>query len=140
MDHESIQDYIESHENLDHQDTDPETYRLCGGMTLLHYAAAAGDIKTIRLLTSAGANPNLQRHDGWTPIHHAIDLDFVVATQDGHLPNTLPTTEILLLRGASDQISDNDGKLPTDLIKHFPETVSVYEALKKSVDERLSQG
>ena len=82
MDLEMLQDYIESQADLDHQDTDPETLGLCGGMTLLHYAAAAGDIKTIFLLTSAGEDPNLQSHDGWTPLHHAIDLDFVVATQE----------------------------------------------------------
>lgn len=134
---DSLQDYIESDANLDYQDANPETYRLCGGMTLLHYAAAAGDINTIRILISAGADPNLQRHDGWTPLHLAIDYDFVVATQDGHYPTTLPTVEVLLLRGANDQVRDNHGDMPLDLVRYHPEVVSVYASVRNSVDERL---
>lgn len=139
MDIDSLQDYIESHADLDHQDANPETFRLCGGMTLLHYASAADDTNTIRLLISAGADPNLQRHDGWTPLHHAIDYDFVVATQDGHYPTSLPTVEVLLLRGANDQIRNNNGDLPLDLVRHFPEVLSVYNKLKNSVFERLQR-
>ncbi len=137
MDIDALQDYIDSRPDLDHQDESPETLRLCGGMTLLHYAAAAGDTRTIGLLMSAGANPNLPRHDGWTPLHHAIDFDFVVATQQGHYPTSLPTVEMLLRGGADDSIRNRDGETPLDLVRHVPEVVAVYTSLRESIPVRL---
>jgi ankyrin repeat protein len=69
---------------------------------------------------------------GWTALHLAVDHDFVVATQDGHMPSELPTAEILLRLGADDSIRDNEGRTARDSLEKFG-VAAVFDRVKKRV-------
>lgn len=128
-----VHGYLDNGNNPNYQDRALSTPALLQGRTLLHYAAANGDIDSIRALVSRGANPNIQDDCGWTALHFAIDFELVVATQDGNLPQSLPVTRILLKCGADDSIPNYKGDLPIDFISGFEEVVSFYQKTKSEV-------
>jgi ankyrin repeat protein len=89
------------------------------GWTLLHYASSNGHRDVLKFLVAKGANMNMQDSAGWTALHLAVDLDLVVATQDGHMPEKLPTAEVLLKAGADPSIVNKDGETARDLLNKF---------------------
>jgi ankyrin repeat protein len=128
-----ILEYLDAGNDPNYQDNRPTTFDLHRGRTLLHYATSAGDKDAISLLVRRGADIDIQDGLGWTPLHHAADFDFVVATQDGNLPTELPLTRLLLQLGASDAIRNHDGKLPVDYFRSFQEVVNLYQRTKEEV-------
>ncbi|KAL6760393.1 hypothetical protein V8C86DRAFT_2555004 [Haematococcus lacustris] len=73
----------------------------------LHFAAALGKQDCVRLLLEAGANPNLQDKDGYTPLHMAAGYMHTQAMA-------------VLLEGGSDpQLRDNTGKDVVKLIDNI---------------------
>lgn len=113
-----IETYLWHGYDINYQDPRPGP-RLRQGWTLLHYAASHGRRAIVKYLATKGAELNIADSAGWTPLHWAVDLDFVVATQDGHMPTKLPTAEILLQFGADDTIRDNEGRTARDMLEHF---------------------
>jgi len=97
--------------------------------TLLHYAAEYGDTKAIRWLISQGADVNRKDSHGWTPLHYAVDLDVVEATQDGRLPNDLPTARLLVELGADPYARDEEGRTPADLMPADDSMAAVYASV-----------
>ena len=89
------------------------------GMTILHVAASYGDRYAMIAFVRAGADPNRQADLGSTPLHYAVDFDFVISTQDGELPTELPTARACIHSGADSTIANNDGKTPAGLIARF---------------------
>jgi hypothetical protein len=125
-----IERYLDQGNDIDYQDPRPGPGYPRQGWTLLHYAAAEGQVDVLKYLARRGANLNATDSSGWSALHLAVDLDFVVATQDGHLPTELPTTEVLLRLGADDSIADKKGRTARDLLGRFHEVALVYDRAK----------
>lgn len=71
----------------------------------LHSAAAGNHTALATRLLSAGADPNLTQHGGYTPLHSAA--------QNGNLE----LVELLLARGADPQARTDDGNTALDLAR-----------------------
>jgi len=64
------------------------------GNTLLHGAVVSGDVREVRRLLAAGADPRIANHDGKTAVHAAAlmghtDLYRLLATSEEHLETLL---------------------------------------------------
>lgn len=71
----------------------------------IHYAARNGNLTIIKILLQNGVNINLRNADGDTPLHVAANMD---------------TYHFLVNNGAYQTIKNNEGLLPSQLIKHSP--------------------
>ena len=128
-----LQEYIEAGGDINYADSRPETSRLVGLWTLLHYAADTGDTRSIHILCDCGATVDARTNDGRTPLHLAIDSDFTAATINNRMPDSFPTAEALLRHGADDGICDDDGRAPTDLLDGLKELELIYSRMKESL-------
>ena len=72
------------------------------GDTPLLWASETGATSCIKLLLSAGADPNIVEYDGWSPLHWAA--------RNGHVD----TAELLLQSGAELEARDSKGSTPED--------------------------
>ena len=70
------------------------------GRTLLHYAAADGEVAKVRALLSAGARVDQHDAAGWTPLHFAAQSQAV------------EIAELLLDAGAPIDAQDTHGNTP----------------------------
>lgn len=76
------------------------------GLAALHYAAAGGWVRCIKILLQCGASANIQAIDTrYTPLHSTI-----INNTQAH--NTLKIVKHLLCFGAHAQIKDYQGKIP----------------------------
>jgi ankyrin repeat protein len=132
---QDIDSYLAAGNDINYQDPKPApSYFKPTGRTLLHYAAYNGNLVILKYLANKGANLNVVDSHGWTPLHYAADLDFVVATQDGHVPTGLPTTEALLRLGADDTIVDHEGRTVREMFSKFG-SGNVYDTVRRRVNE-----
>lgn len=83
--------------------------------TLLHLAVGEGQPAAVRLLLEAGADPNAERPDGWTPLH---------AAAYGHPPEPVPGPQKtalqameLLLGAGADPAREAKGSGGTPLVQ-----------------------
>src|SRR5207253_5589016 len=74
------------------------------GETPLLLAAARGHLEVTMALIDAGADRNLARDDGWTPLHAAVSN---VNTQ-----GSLPIATLMIEKGAKIEASDKNGWTP----------------------------
>jgi ankyrin repeat protein len=112
-----IEYWLDHGNDINYQDQRPAALYVPSGRTLLHYAASNGHLDVLEFLASKGANLNIQDSAGRTALHYAVDLDYVVATQDGHMPTKLPTAEVLLKLGADPTIGDKDSHTARHILK-----------------------
>jgi len=70
------------------------------GWTLLYYSICYRCIKTMKKLSSLGANPNIQEKTGWTALHR-------LAYHGG--------VKLLIKEGADSSIKDDDGRTALDI-------------------------
>jgi ankyrin repeat protein len=70
----------------------------------------------IRKLVEHGADINLPDEQGFTPLHHSVDLETDIAHQTGATP-TADLTKLLLVLGAVPQRRDHSGRTATDLAR-----------------------
>ena len=117
--------------------TDLNDWTNSGGMNILHIAASHGQRYAIIAFVKAGAKPNAIDSSGRTPLHHAVDFDWVIATQDGELPTALPTAAVLLRLGVDDTIKDNQGETASDFTSMVP---GLYDDVKRKALSRKSSG
>src|ERR1043166_2063257 len=139
LDRSRIESFLEESGNdINYQDTrdDPPA---CPrkGWTFLHYAAFDAHVDTIKYLVSRGANVNITDSLGRTPLHYAVDFDYVVATQDGHTPTTLPTTESLINLGADVSIVDDGGRTPRDRLKAVGLEALFDQVMERAMKRRV---
>ena len=87
------------------------------GWTLLHAASEVQNIELIQALIAAGANLNCKNHQGWTPLHLAVDADIDSVIQSGSDSReiTFSVTRVLLSHGADVTIQDTNGQTPRDV-------------------------
>eukprot|EP00123_Amoebidium_parasiticum_P016435 comp23428_c1_seq1/m.38992 comp23428_c1_seq1/g.38992 ORF comp23428_c1_seq1/g.38992 comp23428_c1_seq1/m.38992 type:complete len:373 (-) comp23428_c1_seq1:85-1203(-) len=76
------------------------------GYTLLHWAAKANNLRSVRLLLEAGADPRAQSHGGLTPLHTAAMGD-----------KTDQIVQILMEKGADVDMKTNSGLKARDVAR-----------------------
>lgn len=82
---------------------DPLTWREGDGDNCLHYAACWGNSRAVELLLKAGLDVNGQGDMGYTALHYAR-----------HYKHD-DVAELLLEHGASEDIRNEFGKLPSEM-------------------------
>lgn len=131
---EKIINFLNTHTdvNINFKDTRP----IGSGRTLLNWATHQQDIEMAQFLLSHGADPNMQRFDGYTPFHSAcltgnIEMvqllfnhgaDVHTRTTDGYTPlhcaahrGHTQVAQLLLDHGADVHAKANDGDTPLSL-------------------------
>lgn len=93
---EALQDFLLTGANPDIQDMHRRTP--------LHYAARAGNLLAVRVLTGLGANADARDVEGQSPLHYAM--------QAGHGP----VARELARNGADEDGQDRHGRRPADLV------------------------
>ena len=78
--------------------------------TALHWAAFLNKENALSFLLAWGADPNLQDIDNNTPLH----LSVILSWKSGNTRNV----KLLLLKGASRDIENNDNYVPIDLVSN----------------------
>lgn len=99
------------------------------GETALHVAAGleTGDIECAQMLLKSGAQPNVRRSDGMTPLH--------IAARAGNLE----MVRLLLTDGADPQLKSKSGETPLHLAAkhcHLAVVILLLEHLSKNSDSR----
>lgn len=82
---------------------DPLTWQEADGENCLHYAARWGNSRAVELLLKAGLDVNEQGDTGYTALHYAR-----------HYKHD-DVAELLLEHGASEDIRNEFGKLPSEM-------------------------
>ena len=72
-------------------------------VTALHGAVARRDVRTVKMLLEAGADPNARQERGFVPLH------------DAAANGSLPLVELLLEHGARADAKADDGKTAADM-------------------------
>lgn len=118
---ESVKNYIES-QNIPVNAADPQGY------TAIHAAASYNHIDLLNYLFTIGGNPNVQDHDGDTPLHHCEDVE---------------TARLLVSHGADWNLKNNDGFSPASYIieeGEFPELGKYLQILENTGDIETAWG
>ncbi|HEY9439449.1 MAG TPA: ankyrin repeat domain-containing protein [Streptomyces sp.] len=92
--------------------------------TPAHLAVEHEDLEALRRLLDSGADIQDPGEDGFTLLHHAIDIEADGATQTGE-PLTVGITALLLSRGADPHAHTRDGLTPLDLAQRMRHTLAV---------------
>ena len=71
----------------------------------LKVAVVREDLTAVKDLLNAGADPNIQGEDEWTPLHHAAST------------GNPEIIQLLLVRGASTRIKDFEGVTPVEIAR-----------------------
>jgi len=109
----SVYTIINAHPNLN---TIDET-----GMSPLMHAVGAEDIRLIELFITRGADINLQGHQGFTALHHAVDISIDGTIQNGGKPGDEPLSIIsfLIENGANLSALTDEGETPFDIANNY---------------------
>lgn len=93
--------------------------------TPLHWAAFLNKENSLTYLLAWGADPNLQDIDSNTPLH----LSVILSCRTGNTRNV----KLLLLKGASRNVENNDQYRPIDLINsEVPKANELKQLLKNA--------
>ena len=91
----------------------------------------------IHILADCGANVNAQDHAGVTPLHIAIEQDFVSATLHDRMPDDFPTAFVLLCHNADDRITNDAGETAIAMLRDFDGMIELYKTVKRrALDSR----
>ena len=107
--------------------------RLESGDTLLHNAASNLDIEIVRLLIARGADVNAVGAHGYTPLHHAVDMECnTQSRKDYRRASALPLTQVLIAAGADETLRDNDNETSRDIAVAYGNSETLlYDSLPR---------
>lgn len=111
---------VEQLQTLLKQDFDPDTRDSYGG-TALHAAMFQDNVKIVKMLLSAGFDPNaIGPKNGYTPLHDAV------------WANNIEAAKLLLAVGAKTDIKGLDGHTPLEKARNENKTdlVELLESVK----------
>jgi ankyrin repeat protein len=87
--------------------------------TVLHYAARKGRSDIVQSLLGAGANPNVQDNEGWTPLHYAANhgmnnhgVDINRGRRPAQPQHYTEVVRVLLQHGADPTVHNAQGQTP----------------------------
>lgn len=125
-------DWTKSLKRYFSQGGNPNQREPTSGWTLLHYAVENGNLEAINCLVNNGADLDIQDHNGWTPLHLAVDADIDCLIQNNEKALALPTVNLLLELGADPTIINMDGETPRDIAAQYGEkALTLYSSLIK---------
>lgn len=88
------------------------------GGTLLHEAASYQSAAALNWLLDRGADVNMQNQEGQTALHLVVDHALGMAEEFGWDVDW-EAVQVLLARGASVFVRDNQGRLPADVARGY---------------------
>lgn len=103
------------------------------GMYLIDIAMGKDDPEMVKLLIEAGADPNIDLGQGWTPLHNAIEacIDTMIQNnRDSFFPELLEMVKVLVENGADFNKKNADGKKPLDFINSYSGFKENFDSLK----------
>ncbi len=71
-----------------------------------------------------------------TPLHLALEQDFVSATLRDRMPDDFPTAFVLLCHNADDEITNDDGETAFAFLCDFDGMIELYERVKRRALQR----
>jgi ankyrin repeat protein len=102
----------------------------------LHYAVRDGNLESVKLLISAGLDPNAADDKGQTPLHVALLFERWDRDCDRDTSVYPKVIEYLLSNDASLRFTDRKGRTPAELAKQIGSPKRIRELLRKTQDER----
>lgn len=90
--------------------------------TPLHAAVQDGKFDVLQWLLSNGCDANIQKGDGTTPLHICVSQSSIE-----NLQTTMKLIELLVHRGATFDMKDNNGKTPLDIALEQPDPYDLIE-------------
>lgn len=117
----AVRNYIEN-QNISVNAADPQGY------TAIHAAASYDHIELLNYLFGIGGDPNVQDHDGDTPLHHCENVE---------------TAKVLVQHGANWSIKNKDGLAPAAYIIEdgdFPELGKYLQCLETTGNAEKAWG
>lgn len=97
--------------------------------TLLHLAIEYENLPVITALFNFGADIEMRESNGWTPLHHAVDLDIDSAGQIGWEEGaffrqlSFAATALIASLGANLNSQLENGETPRDMASRYGEKV-----------------
>jgi len=101
----------------------------------------------LQLVITAGGDVNIDLGDGWTPMHHAMDLaidGMIQNNRQSPYPEAMEMIRILVTNGADLAKRNREGKTPLDLIntytgseQGFNQLMAMFREVIPSLDERV---
>src|SRR5689334_843437 len=88
----------------------------------ISYAIGQHDVAMVEAFLEAGANPNIDLGNGWTPLHSAFDLALDGMNQSSRstpFPEIITIMKLLKKHGASLDNMDARGLKPLDIINEY---------------------
>ena len=128
---DQLQDYVDSQVDLNLRDERESTHLDSRGRTVIHWAADRKHADAIHIFADCGADVNVQDDAGMTPLHLAVEQDFVSATLHDRMPDDFPTAFVLLCHNADDTITNDDGETAIAFLKNFDGMIELYEVVKR---------
>ncbi len=107
-----------------------------GCWSVLDCAVEDHSLEIARLLVEHGADVNARSEDGFTVLHHAVDIEGDGARQRQTTPKADLTT-FLLEHGADPRLKTSGGESPLDLAIHYehPDAVALLKERLRALGE-----
>ena len=105
--------------------------------TALHFAAAEGNLDTVRCLVDAGLDPSAADDEGQTPLHVSLHAERIAPLTGRDRSVYSKVVEYLLIHDASLRLRDRDGRTPAELAKHLKSPKQIRRLLDKAEDEQI---
>ena len=131
---------------MDSTNTDLESNEYLGRLAV-ETALNSDDPDLLRAVIRAGCNVNIDLGDGWTPMHHAMDLaidGMIQNNRQSPYPEAIEMIRILIANGADLEKRNQEGQTSLDSIntyagseQGFNQLMEMFRDVIPSLDERI---